>query len=48
MRTLRLNAGGGTTVSQNQSMMAVEQVCPHRLVVQDITLSRRHRRFDFP
>ncbi|CAH8269640.1 unnamed protein product [Arabidopsis lyrata] len=29
-------------------MMAVEQVCPHRLVVQDISLSRRQRGFDFP
>lgn len=30
------------------SMMAVGQVCPHRLVVQDISLSRRQRGFDFP
>ncbi|XP_021901643.1 uncharacterized protein LOC124931397 [Impatiens glandulifera] len=29
-------------------MMAVGQVCPHRLVVQDISLSRRQRGFDFP
>ncbi|KAF1868027.1 hypothetical protein Lal_00015277 [Lupinus albus] len=28
--------------------MAVGQVCPHRLVVQDISLSRRQRGFDFP
>ncbi|XP_028557314.1 uncharacterized protein LOC110096001 [Dendrobium catenatum] len=24
------------------------RVCPHRLVVQDISLSRRQRGFDFP
>ncbi|XP_027157467.1 uncharacterized protein LOC113759036, partial [Coffea eugenioides] len=29
-------------------MMAVGQVGPHRLVVQDISLSRRQRGFDFP
>ncbi|RXI09603.1 hypothetical protein DVH24_034794 [Malus domestica] len=28
--------------------MAVVQVCPHRLAVQDISLSRRQRGFDFP
>ncbi|XP_033129385.1 uncharacterized protein LOC117126102 [Brassica rapa] len=33
---------------QSMNMMAVEQVCPHRLVVQDISLSRRQRGFDFP
>ncbi|CAA0383082.1 unnamed protein product [Arabidopsis thaliana] len=42
------------SIKENQSllekipMMAVEQVCPHRLVVQDISLSRRQRGFDFP
>ncbi|XP_024033513.1 uncharacterized protein LOC112095641 [Citrus clementina] len=30
------------------SMMAVGQICPHRLAVQDISLSRRQRGFDFP
>ncbi|CAH8256953.1 unnamed protein product [Arabidopsis lyrata] len=34
--------------SRLSGMMAVEQVCPHRLVVQDISLSRRQRGFDFP
>ncbi|XP_058215550.1 uncharacterized protein LOC131326709 [Rhododendron vialii] len=29
-------------------MMAVRQVCPHCLVVQDISLSRRQQGFDFP
>ncbi|XP_068667518.1 uncharacterized protein [Aristolochia californica] len=29
-------------------MMAIGQVCPYRLVVQDISLSRRQRGFDFP
>ncbi|XP_052174956.1 uncharacterized protein LOC127789907 [Diospyros lotus] len=29
-------------------MMVVEQVCPHRLVVQDIPLSRKQRGFNFP
>lgn len=41
------------TISKNcsyyeRSIMAVGQVCPHRLVVQDISLSRRQRGFDFP
>lgn len=41
------------TISKNcsyyeHSIMAVGQVCPHRLVVQDISLSRRQRGFDFP
>lgn len=31
-----------------RSIIAVEQACPHRLVVQDISLSRRQRGFDFP
>ena len=30
------------------SMMAIGRVCPYRLVVQDISLSRRQRGFDFP
>lgn len=30
------------------SIMAVGKVGPHRLVVQDISLSRRQRGFDFP
>ncbi|XP_022756267.1 uncharacterized protein LOC111304002 [Durio zibethinus] len=29
-------------------MMAVRQICPHRLAVQDISLSRGQRGFDFP
>ncbi|XP_021842836.2 uncharacterized protein [Spinacia oleracea] len=29
-------------------MMAVGHICPHRLAVQDISLSRRQRGFDFP
>ncbi|OMO89202.1 hypothetical protein COLO4_19850 [Corchorus olitorius] len=28
--------------------MAVRQICPHRLAVQDISLSRRQRGFDAP
>ena len=41
------------TISKNcsyyeHSIMAVGQVGPHRLVVQDISLSRRQRGFDFP
>eukprot|EP00261_Vitis_vinifera_P025165 XP_010657834.1 PREDICTED: uncharacterized protein LOC104880993 [Vitis vinifera] len=29
-------------------MMAIGEVCPHRLVVQDISLSRRQWGFEFP
>ncbi|KAB2077656.1 hypothetical protein ES319_A06G113900v1 [Gossypium barbadense] len=41
------------TISKNcsyyeHSMVAVRQVCPHRLAVQDTSLSRRQRGFDFP
>ncbi|XP_052489429.1 uncharacterized protein LOC128042431 [Gossypium raimondii] len=41
------------TISKNcsyyeHSMVAVRQVCPHRLVVQDTSLSRRQWGFDFP
>ena len=32
----------------DHSMMAIGQVCPYRLAVQDISLSRRQRGFDFP
>ncbi|KAJ6948220.1 hypothetical protein NC651_002545 [Populus alba x Populus x berolinensis] len=41
------------TISKNCSyyeynMLTIGQKCPHRLVVQDISLSRRQRGFDFP
>ncbi|XP_073008490.1 uncharacterized protein [Typha latifolia] len=32
----------------HHSMMTVGRICPYRLVVQDISLSRRQRGFDFP
>ncbi|XP_052880842.1 uncharacterized protein LOC128288515 [Gossypium arboreum] len=33
---------------EKHSIVAVRQVCPHRLAVQDTSLSRRQRGFDFP
>ncbi|KAB2007224.1 hypothetical protein ES319_D10G013700v1 [Gossypium barbadense] len=41
------------TISKNysyyeHSMVTVRQVCPHRLAVQDTSLSRRQQGFNFP
>ncbi|XP_060670429.1 uncharacterized protein LOC132800523, partial [Ziziphus jujuba] len=42
-----------TRIKENKNiekccMMVVGQVCPHCLVVEDISISRRQRGFDFP
>ncbi|XP_031404458.1 uncharacterized protein LOC116213585 [Punica granatum] len=35
------------TKTARAEIQGVGQVCPHRLVVQDLSLSRRQRGFDF-
>uniref|UniRef100_A0A3N7FJN6 Uncharacterized protein n=1 Tax=Populus trichocarpa TaxID=3694 RepID=A0A3N7FJN6_POPTR len=36
------------SLSGRYNMLTIGQMCPHRLVVQDISLSRRQRGVNFP